>query len=594
MASTTISNYSLRLMLSLLSLFLVNGLLAQTSLTERLTDVSVPNDASLVLVDLKGGDGGNATVTGVSTGKCLARGGAGATVKAIFKIGSSAGQIPAGSTLRFIRGEKGESEVFAGIAGAGDAGGAGGGGSAVLYREAGSTSNSDWKILANAGGGGGGYTGAFAFICTDKNNGRGGRSLTSGGTGKLQSGTSNTQGGEDGEAGEDILPGAGGGGGATGAADNPANGAGAQAGGTEGGAGGHCAGCETGGWGFGAGGFAFYGPGGGGGYSGGGAGSIDYAGGGGSYVSSMHSGAEITAGNDGGGQETDGLITYEFDPSATEYEELLQYPIKLSNAGKCIATYNNASGKGTNVELVTCTGSKNQDWKFYDGVIKLANNLGTCLDLYSSNTTNGSNIQLTYCNGTNAQKWIYDVNNQFLRSKVNTSKCLDLHNASTADGTNIQLYTCGGEKNQQWTISGVTSSMREGEQLRIHFAKDPSKCLDFEHAATTNGTNIMLYNCHYTDSQYLKFDGEQIKMWSSGKCVDVNSSKTANGTNVQLYACNGSDAQKWIYDGFTNTFRSKLNLGKCLDVSGGSTSNGANIQLWNCNDSDAQKWYFYK
>lgn len=565
--------------LSLLGLLIFNGLCAQTKVSARLTDITIQSGRSNFYVELKGGDGGNAT-----TGNCNAYGGSGTTVKALFEVGDGIGQIKVGSTLRFIKGEKGGSENFTLQAGAGDAGGGGGGGSAVLYREPGLTSDTAWQILAVAGGGGGAYSGAFAWSCTDKDNGRGGRSETSGGSGKVQTGT-NTSGGTKGEAGEGFNDTSGGGAGAFASAVKRGTSAvAATKGYPAGGAGASCAGCESGGWGFGGGGFSFYGSGGGGGYSGGGAGSIDYAGGGGSYLSTKKIEGEITAGENGGGKEADGYILYQFDYTSWAH------PIQSStSSSKCLGTYNNTISKGANIELTDCTRSIDQDWRFYDGVIKLAKNEGMCLDLTSSNTSNGTNIQLWECNDTKAQKWIYDVNNQYLRSTVNTSKCLYPFN-----GSNIQLYSCGESSNQQWIMENVSSSMREGETLRLHFAKNPSKCLDFKNAATSNGTNIILYNCHYTNSQYLQFDGTQIKMQSSGKCVDVKSGSTSNGANIQLWGCNGTDAQQFIYDGFTNTFRFKKNMNKCIDVKSGNTDNGTNIQLWDCNDSDAQKWYFYQ
>lgn len=272
--------------------------------------------------------------------------------------------------------------------------------------------------------------------------------------------------------------------------------------------------------------------------------------------------------------------------------------IRHANATTKIMTIaDGSSDHGSNAEIDDLQYSFDQGWFVYDQTFKQANDASKCLDLTSSKTANGTNIQLWDCNGTRAQEWVYDVKNQFIRSRINGNKCIDLVNGNTTKGTNVQLYDCvytSAKSNMQWVVDGISTTMLDGDQLRMHFAKDPSKCFDFKNAATANGTNIILYNCHYSNSQYLKFEGEQIKMASSGKCVDVKSGSTSNGANIQLYTCNGSDAQQWIYDGFTNAFRLKKNMNKCLDVSGGNTSNGTNIQLWECNGSDAQKWYAYK
>ena len=78
---------------------------AQTTLSERVNEISVPNSASSLYIDIKGGDGGDAfTHSGLGNTRCDAKGGSGAVVKAVFKVGNGTNEIPSGSTLRFIRG----------------------------------------------------------------------------------------------------------------------------------------------------------------------------------------------------------------------------------------------------------------------------------------------------------------------------------------------------------------------------------------------------------------------------------------------------------------------------------------------------------
>lgn len=551
----------------------------------RYVDYTVPSGKSgqYLYFSLKGGDGGNETEDQGHSG------GVGATVKGFLKIGTGSNEVPEGATLRFIPGQHGATW--------GKRGG-GGGGTAVAYQK----SDGSWVLLMVAGGGGG----AGNWV-----DGRPGTTTTSGtnGTNGITGNGINNKGvdGEGGGADEDgEISGSGGGAGSNASCCSSWNG---KAGivddvptGSDGGNGGQA----WGGFGFGSGGAAYkdaaivtgtyYSGGGGGGYSGGGGGKSNGAGGGaGSYANDAYVLNAMMQSNGVTQTASDGYVEYQYTSGlvqpGTKQVHFKKY------ISKCVEIENGATSNGANIQIANCETSAAQQWELDDSYLRMLSDPDKCLDLTSSNTASGTNIQLWDCNQSNAQKWIYDVNNQFIRSQVNGSKCIALVNGITTSGNNIQLYDCKYnqyQSNMQWIVDDVSTTTLDGEQLRMHFAKDPSKCLNFEHAATTNGTNISLYNCHSTDSQYLFFDGEQIKMYSSEKCVDVKSGSTSNGANVQLYTCNNSDAQQWIYDGFTQTFRFRKDMSKCLDVKGGSTDNSTNIQLWNCNGSDAQEWRVYK
>ena len=258
--------------------------------------------------DVRGADGGNATVSNVdifgNTSTCVAFGGSGARVQAEFGVGSGSGEIPAGSELMLVTGRQGESHSSNVSLGTGYAYGGGGGGTAVLYR---APSSSIWNILVVAGGGGGAYQGMFLTACVDNENGQGGRSGVNAGSGNGDftpgeggfAGTSGEGGGEGG-----LLSGGGGGtfsdGGGIFCIDFHGGG---KAGFPMGGQGGSNEGClvgelfKSGGYGFGGGGAGRGAGGGGGGYSGGGGGgSTGRGGGGASAVHPMALSQTITAG----------------------------------------------------------------------------------------------------------------------------------------------------------------------------------------------------------------------------------------------------------------------------------------------------------
>ncbi len=290
------------------SQLVVDGTINNVSFTGAAQDFILPVDPNVAKLKftLKGGDGGKVEED-LIIGSCKANGGVGATATATFEVGDGAGQIPPGSTVRFIVGGKGESD---------DTPGGGGGGSAVLYKAP--TSGSTWQILAVAGGGGGGLE-LWIIVCLSQQHGQGGQAGTSGGNGNgdIAPGSGGTGGSGGGAGGLDLLEVSGGGGGAYGDGGgvlctdlnlNFIEGWGGQHGYPDGGAGGtphhnapgggvyNCfsSGANIGGFGFGGGGAGIvphltpaWGGGGGGGYSGGGGGgSTGRGGGGGSYTKS--------------------------------------------------------------------------------------------------------------------------------------------------------------------------------------------------------------------------------------------------------------------------------------------------------------------
>ena len=131
------------------------------------TDCTVPQPGlyPYLTLHLRGGDGGKIWIQNlfkktVRTGQ----GGQGATISAVFKIGTGANELKPGSKIRFIVGRGGDSHTNCSAC-IGTFGGGGGGGTGVLYLPVGAdeTVPANWKILAVAGGGGGGIAGTASF-----------------------------------------------------------------------------------------------------------------------------------------------------------------------------------------------------------------------------------------------------------------------------------------------------------------------------------------------------------------------------------------------------------------------------------------------
>ncbi|MFE1117722.1 endo-1,4-beta-xylanase [Streptomyces rochei] len=116
---------------------------------------------------------------------------------------------------------------------------------------------------------------------------------------------------------------------------------------------------------------------------------------------------------------------------------------------------------------------------------------------------------------------------------VASGRCLDVPNAASTDGTQIQLWDCHTNSNQQWTYT-------DAGELRVY----GDKCLDA--AGTGNGAKVQIYSCWGGDNQKwrLNSDGSIVGV-QSGLCLDAVGAGTANGTLIQLYSCSNGSNQRW-------------------------------------------------
>jgi hypothetical protein len=98
-------------------------------------DLTIPNAPGQELFFvLNGGDGGRRVVPDL----CKVKGGEGATVQAAFAVGTGPGRLNPGGVIRFIPGQRGESNTGGGINGGG-----GGGGTGILYKAPGANITCD-------------------------------------------------------------------------------------------------------------------------------------------------------------------------------------------------------------------------------------------------------------------------------------------------------------------------------------------------------------------------------------------------------------------------------------------------------------------
>jgi hypothetical protein len=74
---------------------------------------------------------------------------------------------------------------------------------------------------------------------------------------------------------------------------------------------------------------------------------------------------------------------------------------------------------------------------------------GKCMDIYRDQKANRSMVELWTCTGGPNQQW-RAVNGTLVNPA--SGKCLDDPRFVTTDGTQLEIYTCNGDANQQWTL----------------------------------------------------------------------------------------------------------------------------------------------
>jgi hypothetical protein len=73
-----------------------------------------------------------------------------------------------------------------------------------------------------------------------------------------------------------------------------------------------------------------------------------------------------------------------------------------------------------------------------------------------------------------------------------------------------------------------------------------NKCLDASGRGTTNGTQVIIWDCNGQDNQQWNVNGDgTVTGVQSGLCMEASNFGTGNGTKVQLWSCTGTSSQRW-------------------------------------------------
>jgi hypothetical protein len=120
-----------------------------------------------------------------------------------------------------------------------------------------------------------------------------------------------------------------------------------------------------------------------------------------------------------------------------------------------------------------------------------------------------------------------------------SGRCVDVPNSATTNGTQVQLWDCGSQTNQRWVATA-------GRQLQVF----GNKCLDANGRGTTNGTAVIIWDCNGQANQQWNINANgTITGVQSGLCLDANGAATGNGTRLVLWSCNGGTNQQWHLSG---------------------------------------------
>jgi hypothetical protein len=116
-----------------------------------------------------------------------------------------------------------------------------------------------------------------------------------------------------------------------------------------------------------------------------------------------------------------------------------------------------------------------------------------------------------------------------------SGRCVDVPNAATTNGTQLQLWDCTGQPNQSWTNTSSRQLMVLG-----------GKCLDAFNHGSSNGTAVVSWDCNgQTNQQWNLNANGTITGVQSNLCLDANNQGTGNGTHLILWGCNGQGNQQW-------------------------------------------------
>lgn len=129
------------------------------------------------------------------------------------------------------------------------------------------------------------------------------------------------------------------------------------------------------------------------------------------------------------------------------------------------------------------------------------------------------------------------VNGTYRITPVHSGTSLDVENCSTAAGANLRQWSWLNNNCQKFSITSV-----DGIWHKISPVSASGLAFDVDSFSTANGANLMLWNSTNTSNQQFRFQSAgsgryRIINRNSEKCLDVHAAATSDGTNLVQWEC---------------------------------------------------------
>jgi alpha-galactosidase len=160
----------------------------------------------------------------------------------------------------------------------------------------------------------------------------------------------------------------------------------------------------------------------------------------------------------------------------------------------------------------------------------------------------------------------------------------DLWTGASSTTTGAISASVPGHGTAVYRVSGGGTSPPPPASFRLR-GEASGRCLDVNNGGTSNGAQMLLWDCHAGANQQFTQNGQALQVL--GKCLDAPNNAGA-GTRVQIWDCNGAANQRWNLN--ANGTISNAQTGLCLDANNNGTVNGTAVIVWNCHNGANQRW----
>jgi hypothetical protein len=201
-----------------------------------------------------------------------------------------------------------------------------------------------------------------------------------------------------------------------------------------------------------------------------------------------------------------------------------------------------------------------------------------------TNTCNSQTTNILPVSGSSTTSYV------FMADRWNPNNLTDsryMWQPLTISGTTVSI-TCS----TSWTVDTATgvigSGSSPGTGTSVIRGAGSNRCLDVPNASTTNGTQVVIWDCNGGSNQSWTYTSSKTLTVYGNKCLEVANQSTSAGAAVQINNCTGATNQQWNLN--SNGTITGVQSGQCLDVTSAATANGTKVEIWTCNGGSNQQW----